>query len=63
MQALSLIYNTNKILRKIAKKEKFDLGALSPEVSTDIKLTDTGTTRRPNNRFYSPDFGYNSGNP
>jgi hypothetical protein len=64
MQALSLIYNTNKILKKIAKKAKFELETLSADTSFDVKtLTDVGTRRPNNNRFYSPDFGYNSGNP
>lgn len=64
MQALSLIYNTNKILRKIARKAKFELKHLSPEISTDCTRTMTidAGTHRPNNRFYSPDIGYNSGN-
>lgn len=70
MQAMSLIYNTNKVLRKIAKKSKFEISSFSPEVSTSSdtsrKLAETNATRRQNNsynnRFYSPDNGYNSGN-
>lgn len=62
MQALSLIYNSNKTLRKITKRNKIDLRSLSTEVSTnDANRTYTdASARRQRDQFYSPDFGYNS---
>jgi hypothetical protein len=61
MNALSLIYNTNKILKKVAKKQKLNLGSFCTEISTmtsSIRSLETSTAAQ---RFYSPDNGYNSG--
>lgn len=58
MNALSLIYNTNKNLKTVAKKQKLNLGAFCTEISTNPSSFETSTAAQ---RFYSPDNGYNSG--
>jgi hypothetical protein len=59
MNALSLIYNTNKTLKKVAKTQKLQLDSFCTEVSTATRSYEAPVMAQ--KRFYSPDNGYNSG--
>lgn len=55
-EALSLIYNTNKTLRQIAKTQKYKLDALSQEEGHHHS-----TNQLQKSRKTPDDIGYNSG--
>lgn len=66
ISALSLIYNTNKNLRKIAKDQKLHLNSIIDyssefDQSNTPQSISTTISNRSQFRFYSPDNGYNSG--
>ncbi len=61
VQILSLIYNTNKTAKKIAKEIKMDLSVVSEEMKT-VKKNQENNDEKNRNGIYSPDVGYNSGN-